>query len=79
MDPVDFPESNSVMTAPEVMNVHSYRDGQQCITCWKPSKSDLVRLCLGEPIWLHVVGAGMPPVAITVDNPFQPPVEHEPT
>lgn len=76
-----FPESNTVMRRPdgwtedECCDVHAYR-GEAAdkhpviITAWKPTPEELVRLNLGEPIYLCVWGQGMPPVALTLDNPF---------
>lgn len=84
MTPVRFPESNIVMTSPKGMenciDVHacktSYDDGQQVvITAWRPSNAELVKINLGEPIFLMVCGVTMPPVSLTADSPFIKPTE----
>lgn len=40
------------------------------ITCWRPTPEELVKINLGEPVWLVVWGETMPPVAVTGDDPF---------
>lgn len=72
MTPQRFSECNIVMRKPEKMteeeccDVHAYADGNQVITCWSPTPEELVKLNLGEPVYLHVVGATMPPVDLAV-------------
>jgi len=76
MIPQRFSESNVVMRRPpemseeQCMDIHAFSSGQAVITCWRPTPEELVKLNLGEPLWLHIVGATMPPVALTVDFPF---------
>lgn len=57
---------------PECADIHSFRDGQQVITAWRPTPQELVQINLGNPIWLYCIGATMPPVAIVTDNPWEP-------
>lgn len=76
MNPVRFAEVNTVRTAPPGMDncrdVHCYADTTYCITAWRPTREELVRLNLGEPVYLGVLmGGKMPPVFLTVDSPFQ--------
>ncbi len=74
MNPTRFAKSNTVKTAPPGMDnchdVHAYADGQHVITCWQPTPEERVRIGLGEPVWLVVWGANMPPVALMVEEPF---------
>src|SRR5690348_16569151 len=64
--PQRFTEANAVRTAPPDMencsDLHLYADTEQCISAWRPTPEELVRINLGEPIWLWVVmGGNMPP------------------
>ncbi len=81
MNPARFEQANVVMKAPpgmdECCDIHAHkgpdRAGNQiCITAWRPTPEGLVKLNLGEPVWLWVFASGsMPPVAVTADNPFE--------
>jgi hypothetical protein len=52
-------------------DVHAYADENYCITAWRPTMQELIRLNLGEPLYLGIAMSGnMPPVFLTVDNPF---------
>lgn len=74
MNPQRFAHANCVMKAPKGMpecaDVHSFRDGLQVITAWRPTPEELVQINLGNPIWLYCVGKSMPPVALVMDDPF---------
>lgn len=74
MNPIRFKESNIVMLAPPGMencvDVHAHKSNGQVITCWKPTPEELVKINLGEPIWLGLVGETMQPAFVTVDYPF---------
>lgn len=75
MIPQRFSESNIVMKAPPSMencrDVHAYAGHNQFITAWRPSPEELVKINLGEPIWLSVMSDRMPPVMVTANYPFQ--------
>lgn len=77
MIPQRFAEANIVMRRPagtaeeECGAIHAYRDAERIITCWRPTPAELVKINLGEPVWLYVIGQGMPPVCVTAQNPFQ--------
>ena len=48
-----------------------YPDGTPCfISAWRPTPAELVKINLGEPIWLHVVSGALPPTLMTMDDPF---------
>lgn len=75
MTAVRFAEVNTVRKAPpgsnNVYDVHAFSDGTHCITAWRPSPEELVKINLGEPIYVVVLMAGnMPPIFITADSPF---------
>jgi len=79
VNPVRFEQANTVMRAPAGMenccDVHAavvqWSDGSHSVlTAWRPTPEELVRLNLGEPVFLMVSGQGMPPVALAVGNPL---------
>jgi hypothetical protein len=75
MTPQRFAESNIVMRAPKGMpecnDVHAWTDGEKTIVAFRPDPSELVRLNLGEPLFIHICQAPMPPVGVSVGSPFE--------
>lgn len=80
MIPQRFAQSNIVMTAPKGMedqcsDIHAYQgelDGNKiCITAYRPTPEEIVKLNLGGNLWLWIYGGGMPPVCLTTDDPFE--------
>lgn len=80
MNPVRFAQADKVFHAPPGMNnccdIHAavvqWAGGQiSVLTAWRPTPEELVRLNLGEPVFLSVCGEGMPPVALMVGNPLE--------
>lgn len=77
MAPQRFPEANGMLGPPAGMpddqcsTIHVCKTGEYIITAWKPTPEELVKLNLGEPVWLYVMGQCMPPVCLVVDNPFE--------
>ncbi len=48
-------------------------DGEQYISrfwveAWKPNKEDIEAINRGEPVWLQITSAGLPPVAVFTLN-----------
>ena len=77
MKPVQFKESTKVLTAPDGMpncaTLDVWCDGKQCISKWKPSFRDRVKILFGASLWLGVMsGKTQPPVFVTADYPFKP-------
>lgn len=77
MIPIRFARCNIVMKAPpgmpECSDVQAYRDKDHCVTAWRPTPEELVKINLGEPIYLVCHGGEMPPVSLIVDDPFENP------
>lgn len=77
MIPQRFAEANQVLHRPanlteeQCQSVHAHvsQATRQVVTCWKPTAEELVKINLGEPIWLILWG-GMPPACLTVERPF---------
>lgn len=80
MNPIRFAQADKVFHAPPGMDnccdIHAavvqWSGGQTSVlTAWRPTPEELVRLNLGEPVFLMVSGQGMPPVALAVGNPLE--------
>lgn len=85
MTPQRFPESNITFTKPEgwteeqcndiagfVGNYAGDENQPVVITSWRPTPEELVKLNLGEPLWLHLAGTKrMIPVLLTTDHPWE--------
>ena len=85
MNAENFPEANDVLKAPPGvpgdrcydLPIHRYTspDGHGpggIVSCWRPTKEDIKRIALGEPIYLHVEGKTHPPLLLTTENLFLP-------
>ena len=77
MIPIDFEESNKVLTKPENMTDEECNsltistDGEVCTSRWKLSFWERMEVLFRGRIWLMVwSGYTQPPVAITVFYPF---------
>lgn len=59
---------------PNCVDVHACRaicNGKPVVvTAWRPSAEELVKINLGEPIFLSLWGGAMQPALVTADNPF---------
>jgi hypothetical protein len=77
MIPQYFVEANTVMRRPpnmteeQCIDIHAMANGQQVVTCWKPTETERVKIALGEPVWLVLWGSGMQPALVTADKPFE--------
>lgn len=77
MKSIEFPEANTKlgppadMTREDCSDLHIYRDGVYCISCWKPTEEEIEEIQSGKPIWLYVHSGGtQTPVALQTKNPF---------
>lgn len=78
MNPQRFEQANVVMAAPKgmdnCMDIHACKTTSNehpvVVTAWRPSPEELVKINLGEPVYLVVWGQSMPPVSVTADSPF---------
>lgn len=76
--PVDFEESNKLLTKPPGMTDEEcgplpvFNDGQQSISCWQLPWRDRLRVLFTGKIWLGVcMGITQPPVFISARKLFQ--------
>ena len=77
MKPINFKEATKVLQRPSTMtdaecaSIHVWSDGKQCVSCWKPSVLERVRILFGGKVYLGVKGGGtQPPVFVTGECPF---------
>lgn len=75
MKPVRFKESTKVLSAPESMpecgELHVFNDGKDCISKWKPSFVERIKILFGGCVWLGIMsGDTQPPVFVSGHYPF---------
>lgn len=81
MVPCSFEESNHVFAKPANMThdeceplsvcFTQFDDGNPVIiSCWKITAEEIEEFQRTGRIWLYIYGAGMPPVALSANNPF---------
>ncbi len=68
MTPIQFPQTNKVLTAPagqesEIEPLPVHTDGKQCISCWRLTWRERLRVLFHGRVWLCcLTGATQPPV-----------------
>ena len=77
MKPIDFRQSTKVLQKPATMtdrecaSLHVWSDGRQCVSCWKPTLGERLRVAFGGKVWLGVASGGtQPPVFVSGKNVF---------
>lgn len=77
MEPSNFEQSNKILLKPEgwrdedCMSLHVWTDGKHCVSLWRPTWRDRLRILFKGEIWLWIVSGGtQPPVAVTAENPW---------
>lgn len=78
MKPVNFKDSNKTLTKPDSMtdeecsSLHIFNDGTYCISCWRLTFKDLIRIIFTRKVWLWIhSGKTQPPVYIGAEFPFE--------
>jgi hypothetical protein len=71
LKPINFGTSNTLLTKPNSMtdaeckSLSVFTDGEQCVSCWKPSFRERLSILFYGRIWLSVLsGSTQPPVRI---------------
>ncbi len=83
MKPIDFPQSTKVLQKPSEMTdkecspLPVWSDGRQCVSCWKPTLIERLKIMFTGKVWLGVVsGTTQPPVFLSGELPFvKPPIK----
>ena len=78
MKPVNFKESTKELKKPSSMrddecsSLHVWSDGNQCVSKWKPTFIERIRIAFGAAIWMGIFGgSSQPPVWLDASqSPF---------
>ena len=73
MEPIKFKEANKKLVKPDNMtdeecsSLYIYTDGGACVSCWKPSLRERMKILFTGEIWLSILsGDTQPPVSVSV-------------
>lgn len=77
MEPINFKQCTKVLQRPSSMSKEEcqslpvWSDGKQCVSCWKPSLKERLKLIFGGRVWVGVLSGGtQPPIFISGENVF---------
>ena len=77
MKPIDFPQSTKVLQRPSTMtesecqSLPVWNDGKQCVSCWKLSFKERIKVLFHGKVWLGVLsGKTQPPVFLSGESVF---------
>ena len=77
MKPIKFKETNKILQKPDNMidedcqSLYVYTDEKQCISCWKLSLWERLKLIFTGKLWVRVhSGSTQPPIVLDLNNPF---------
>ena len=71
MKPIDFQQSTKVLSESGCSELPVWCDGKQCVSCWKPSIKERIKILLGGNVWLGVMsGKTQPPVFVAGERVF---------
>ena len=76
MKPTTFPQAFKTLTPPNGIkkcgDLPVFTDGNNVVSCWKPSLWERIRIVFGGKVFLGVLsGNTQPPVWMTTENPFE--------
>jgi hypothetical protein len=74
--PIGFGEANSILAAspgvPNCTSLEVFRDGKYCVSRWQLTDQEIAELKRnGGKVYVLILGATQPPVAIAVETPFE--------
>ena len=80
MKPINFPQAAKVLQKPsdmtdkECLPLPVWCDGKQCISCWKPTLIERLKILFTGKMWIGVLsGNTQPPIFISGENVFVKP------
>lgn len=80
MKPIDFEQSTKVLQRPSTMaesecqSLPVWNDGKQCVSCWKATFKERLRILFTGKVWLGVLsGKTQPPVFVSGEPVFENP------
>ena len=78
MKPIDFPQSTKVLQKPSNMTdkecspLHVWSDGKQCVSCWKPTFMERMKILFTGKVWIGVMsGNTQPPIFVAGESVFE--------
>lgn len=64
-------KKNKTLVADDCEPLNVYSDGEICVSCWKPSFKDVLRIVFKRKVWLLVKsGITQPPLLLQTESPF---------
>ncbi|MBR4115650.1 MAG: hypothetical protein IKK40_06530 [Bacteroidales bacterium] len=80
MKPIDFSQSTKVLQRPSTMaesecqSLPVWNDGKQCVSCWKATFKERLKILFTGKVWLGVLsGKTQPPVFVSGEEVFENP------
>ena len=80
MRPINFSQSTKVLQKPSDMTdkecspLPVWCDGKQCISCWKPTLIERLKILFTGKVWVGVLsGDTQPPIFVSGENVFVKP------
>jgi len=81
MKPIDFETSNTVFRGGRgddfgleagdvVADLPAWKSRRLVVTCWHMGVWERLLFLFTGRVWVHVLGSGMPPIALSTENPF---------
>ena len=77
MKPIQFPQVVKVLQKPstmsdkECLSLPVWSDGKQCVSCWRPTFAERMKILLTGRVWLGIISGGtQPPVFISGETVF---------
>ncbi len=67
MKPIDFIEQNKVLQKPQGMTddqcqpLPIWTDGNQCVSCWRPTWREWLAILFYRRVWISVLSGGTQP------------------
>jgi hypothetical protein len=81
MKPIDFPQSTKVLQKPsdmtdkECLPLPVWCDGKHCISCWKPTLIERLKVLFIGKVWIGILsGNTQPPIFVSGENVFVKPL-----
>lgn len=66
MKPIYFPQSTKELQKNGCLPLPVWSDGKQCVSCWKPTFIERLKILFTGKVWLGVVsGTTQPPVFVS--------------
>lgn len=67
--PTQFPEQNTQLQYGN-NPLPCFRDGDQVISCWRPTPAEMQEIMQTGHVWVRVKGTTQPPMEVTGHRPF---------